>query len=48
MASGWSLSQYGVAWHEGACVQANITDSKLVIDIEVKEDVDTITFTVSS
>ena len=48
MASGWSLSQYGGAWHEGACVQANITDSKLVIDIEVKEDVDTITVTASS
>ncbi|OLB65059.1 MAG: hypothetical protein AUH96_09210 [Nitrospirae bacterium 13_2_20CM_2_61_4] len=48
MAIGWSLSQYGGAWHEGACVQASITDSKLVIDIEVKEDADTITVTASS
>jgi hypothetical protein len=48
MASGWSLSQYGGAWHEDACVQASIADSKLVIDIEVKEDADTITVTASS
>jgi len=48
MATGWSLSQYGGTWHEDACVQVSITDSKLVIDIEVKEDADTITVTASS
>jgi hypothetical protein len=48
MACGWSLSQHGGTWHEDACAQVSITDSKLVIDIEVKEDADTITVTASS
>ncbi len=48
MASGWSLSQYGGTWREDTCSQASITDSKLVIEIEVKEDADTITVTASS
>jgi len=48
MASGWSLSQYGAAWHEDECSQVSITDSKLVIDIEVKEDADTISVSASS
>jgi len=48
MAIGWSLSQYGGTWHEDECSQASITDSRLVVDIEVKEDADTITVTASS
>ncbi len=48
MASGWSLSLYGGAWHEDTCVQASLTDSKLVIEIEVKDDADVITVTASS
>ena len=48
MACGWSLCTYDGKWHEDTCVQASLTDSKLVIDIEVKHDADVITVTASS
>ncbi len=48
MATGWSLSHYGGAWHEHECSQTSVSDSKLVIGIAVKEDADTITVTASS
>lgn len=48
MASGWSLSHYGGQWHEDECAQASVSDARLAIDIEVKEDADTITVTASS
>ena len=48
MACGWSLCNYDGKWQEDTCIQASLTDSKLVIDIEVTHDADVITVTASS
>ena len=44
----WSLSQYGGKWHQDELSQATISDTKIVIDIELKEEADTVTVTATS
>lgn len=48
MGAGWSLSKYEGQWHEEACLEAFVTDAKLSLEIEDRDEGDTVSVTAVS